>query len=394
MPDKRLSDKSILLIDDDDSLRQTLAMLFETRGYKVTTAATGQEALQRVASRPDLILLDLMLPDQNGFDVCRKLKSDAHASLTPIIILSAKILSGDIVEGLYLGADDYLTKPFDFEELVARVEAVMRRASVFRKSLTNQTREEEVIVELRRIIEDRRVSSFFQPIYALPSGDVFGYEILTRPDSSALLANPELLFKAALQFGCYEELEFLGWEMALQRCQGIPPKQKMFFNCNPYFVEGTQISQVKNLFAKHNVDSRDVVLEITERSAIGDYHGFFNQLRIYRDYGFSFAVDDVGGGYSSLESIVETKPEIVKIDYHIINGIDRDNIKKSLVKFVLAFSRENHIRVVAEGIETEAELNTVQKLGVELGQGYYLCRPKQNISSIPPNCFLAEIPAK
>ena len=121
--------KQILLVDDDRCTTDTLAMLFETRGYDVTVARSGREALQIADNTLDLILMDVILPDGEGFNVCRRLKEGKETRNVSIIILTGKVLTHDIVEGLYLGADDYLAKPFEYEELVARMEAVMRRGT-------------------------------------------------------------------------------------------------------------------------------------------------------------------------------------------------------------------------------------------------------------------------
>lgn len=119
----------ILVVDDDASIRRSLTRVLERNGYEVFTAADGEEALDRMRSeRPDLVILDIMLPKMNGYIVCAKLR-EIEADV-PVIFLSAK---GDIVDktmGFRSGADDYMTKPFDVEELCLRVEAVLRRAGV------------------------------------------------------------------------------------------------------------------------------------------------------------------------------------------------------------------------------------------------------------------------
>jgi DNA-binding response OmpR family regulator len=121
----------ILVIEDDASIRLGLEDTLRAKGYRVTVAtrgAAGLELAERV--RPDLIILDIMLPDIDGFEVCRRLKSAAREIAgTPIIMLSARGAELDRVRGLELGADDYVTKPFSIRELMARVKAVLRRAS-------------------------------------------------------------------------------------------------------------------------------------------------------------------------------------------------------------------------------------------------------------------------
>jgi len=372
--------KNILIIDDDKSITQMLKLLLETRGYVVNVASTGREAFHLVSSSTDLILLDLVLPDYEGFHVCRKFKENDRTRHIPVIILSAKLLSEDIVEGLYLGADDYLTKPFEYEELVARMEAVMRRGALMRKGSVATNGEQAIIQELRKIIDQELIVPFFHPIYRLNDCHMIGLEVLSRPKTTSMLSNPELLFKAAIQFGCYQDLEMIAWKKALEYATQYIDDHKLFLNCNPYLVEGQKFLTIKSLFDKHSIKIENVVLEITERSAISDYKIFYENLKQYRDYGFKFAVDDVGGGYSSLESIVETKPEVVKIDRHIVSGLDKDKFKRSIVKFVTAFCKENKILSIAEGVETKSELDIVQELGVDAAQGYYLYRPTPKIN--------------
>lgn len=116
----------ILAVDDDDSIRELLALQLTRHGYEVLTAADGAEALAK-ASQAEFILLDLMLPKIDGYEVCRRLKSDERTKEIPIIMLTAKAEEIDTVLGLELGADDYLAKPFSMRELLARIKAVKRR---------------------------------------------------------------------------------------------------------------------------------------------------------------------------------------------------------------------------------------------------------------------------
>lgn len=118
--------RRILIIDDEAVIRKAIRMSCEKEGYEVIEAENGTEALRQVESgRPDLVLLDLMLPDISGFDVCRELRKTG--SKVPVIILSAKTEEIDIVVGLEIGADDYITKPFRARELLARIAAHLRR---------------------------------------------------------------------------------------------------------------------------------------------------------------------------------------------------------------------------------------------------------------------------
>ncbi|MGD9795446.1 MAG: response regulator transcription factor [Acidimicrobiia bacterium] len=119
----------ILVVDDEDNLSFVVSAALKLSGFETTTAASGLAALKAVAaSRPDLIVLDVMLPDVDGFEVCRRLRSDG--SDVPIIFLTARDDAADRLRGLTIGGDDYLTKPFSVEELVARVKVILRRVGI------------------------------------------------------------------------------------------------------------------------------------------------------------------------------------------------------------------------------------------------------------------------
>ncbi len=117
----------VLVVDDEPNIRELVQVALKFHGCAVTTGATGDDALRLAATdRPDLIVLDVMLPDLDGFEVCRRLRAGGNE--VPIIFLTARDTTSDTVTGLTLGGDDYITKPFSVEALVARVRAVLRRA--------------------------------------------------------------------------------------------------------------------------------------------------------------------------------------------------------------------------------------------------------------------------
>ncbi len=118
---------TILVVDDQRNIRALLRLYLEQAGYRVEEAADGETALQRItASPPDLLILDLMLPRLDGWELCRRLRAGKHATL-PILMLTARDDDVDKIVGLELGADDYVTKPFNPREIVARVRAILRR---------------------------------------------------------------------------------------------------------------------------------------------------------------------------------------------------------------------------------------------------------------------------
>lgn len=120
--------KKILLVEDEEEILQLAKLYLEKEGFRTCLARTGLDALKQVkAERPDLVILDLMLPELDGLEVCKRIRSDSQTAMLPIIMLTAKAEESDTILGLELGADDYVTKPFSPKALVARVKALLRR---------------------------------------------------------------------------------------------------------------------------------------------------------------------------------------------------------------------------------------------------------------------------
>ncbi len=123
-----MTQRKILLVEDEEHLLKTIQLNLELEGYAVVSAITGIDALKEFRKQPfDLIILDVMLPEMNGFDVCEEIRKEN--AKVPVLFLTAKASSEDRITGLKLGADDYLTKPFNLEELLLRVQILLRRSS-------------------------------------------------------------------------------------------------------------------------------------------------------------------------------------------------------------------------------------------------------------------------
>ncbi|MFQ6100867.1 MAG: response regulator [Anaerolineae bacterium] len=133
-----MSYSRMLIVEDDPDISNMLRIYFQSQGYEVTVSQRGEDALEMCRQQlPHIIVLDIMLPDMDGYDVCRHLRSTLRTSHIPIIFLTQKDERSDKIHGLELGADDYITKPFDLEELKLRVKNAMARATI--QSLTNPT---------------------------------------------------------------------------------------------------------------------------------------------------------------------------------------------------------------------------------------------------------------
>ena len=146
-----MSGERLLLVDDEENLRTMLAAALSHSGFDVVSASSGRDALTMTKEvLPDLILLDVMMPDLDGFEVCRRLR--AEYVKVPIIFLTARDETSDKVRGLTTGGDDYLVKPFSLEELVARVEAVLRRSGLTHTSAVLRCDDLELDDDAHRVI--------------------------------------------------------------------------------------------------------------------------------------------------------------------------------------------------------------------------------------------------
>lgn len=229
----------------------------------------------------------------------------------------------------------------------------------------------------REVLELGRVRAVFQPIVNLRGGAVFAWEALTRGPAKSVLESPTMLFDVAEEAGAIFALEKICREAAIRGFAGRKQGARLFCNVHPRTLLDPEFTpgETRRLLDKYGMEPHDVVLEITERHSVKDFNLFHRTLAHYRDAGYGVAVDDVGTGYSGLLSIAEIRPDFMKIDMSLVRGIDADPVKRALLETLLTFSEKVGCRIVAEGIETEAELACLIRLGAHFGQGYFLGRP-------------------
>ncbi|MBN2222215.1 MAG: GGDEF domain-containing protein [Vallitaleaceae bacterium] len=231
------------------------------------------------------------------------------------------------------------------------------------------------------IIQDEDISTLYQPIVNLVNAEIMGYEALSRGPEWSSLFSPIHLIQEAELHGYSYELEFLMRKKAFENLSGMDLRQKLFVNVNPNFIRSDKVEQGRTLqlIEGSGIRPENIVFELTEHTMITDYDAFNEILNHYRKQKYKIAIDDVGAGYSGLRTIRETIPEYVKIDMELIRHIDKDTVKESLIDAILSFATKTGIKVIAEGIETEAELKKLMEIGVHYGQGYFLQRPQRDI---------------
>lgn len=232
---------------------------------------------------------------------------------------------------------------------------------------------------MERILRNGEIRSAYQPIIRLRSGQLHGFEALTRCPPGSVFDGPAALFHYAELEGYSFALDRLARETAIRSCPDLNGKQKIFININsgimkdPHFVSG----QTRQWLAARGLKPGQVVLEITERSSIDDFEEAKHLLNHYRSQGYEIAIDDAGAGYSSLQAIVELRPDYIKLDKSLVQKADQDEMKLQMLRTFVRFAKRMKIMTVAEGIETPEELQLVRKMGIDFGQGYLIGRPSE-----------------
>ena len=528
------SGSRVLVVDDDDVLRSLFVEALELEGFTAIAAADGKIALDLLGREPvDAVLLDNEMPDMNGHEVLRRIRANTQTRTLPVILVTGRGDIEDRVRGLEAGASDYVVKPVNLSELVARLRAQLRGRAVWTRLLESQLREratvtealcrlrpesspqitaERVCTEIVRLrnldsaiivvlnddgtaiplglhgpgdplvrvgeplpaalahhlirsarnaawterrddqppgaggppllgshatagayaplrsqgrllgvlaiaagrsatdaptdeiaqamsaaidfaavaaallgpslqrhsalsssqaalgdmLTRREFEPVFQPIVDLHDGSIVGYETLTRFSDGA---DPQVRFAEAARVGMGIELERATMEAALEVASGRLGKRWLSVNVSPSFLASGSPAP---LMRRADVD---IVLELTEHDPITDYSDITRAVRRLGK-GVRLSIDDAGAGYACLTHVLSLRPAFVKLDRGWVTGIDSDPARQALVAGLESFSSRTGSMLIAEGVETEAELETLRGLRVELGQGFLLGRPE------------------
>lgn len=232
-----------------------------------------------------------------------------------------------------------------------------------------------------QILQTENLQSYYQPLVSLKDGSVFGWEGLIRGPENSDFFLPSRLFDYAEKTGRSLWLDSICRRKVLGKLFEISPHQKIFVNVDPRSIEDTSFFQKEAPYQldRNGLSPQNIVLEITERHAITNFDRFRELIGTYRKMGYLIAVDDAGAGYSSLETIVQTYPDFIKLDMSLTRGVDADPVKKAIVEAFVSFARKVGCKIIAEGIETKSELESLLDPQVDIGQGYFLGRPAQQL---------------
>jgi diguanylate cyclase (GGDEF)-like protein len=230
---------------------------------------------------------------------------------------------------------------------------------------------------LKEILLQRKLTALFQPILDLSSGEFLGYEGLIRGPANSPLHSPANLFSSAAEQGLSLEMEMLCRQIVLETFSLLNLPGNLFLNVSPETLTHPSFKNGQTLeyLAQLGISPGRVIIEITENQPTYDFVAMRSALLHYRSMGFKIAIDDLGEGFSSLRLWSELRPEFIKIDMHFVQGVDTDPIKRQFLKSIQQIATSCGTSVIAEGVETEAELKVVKDIGIALGQGYFIARP-------------------
>ena len=374
----------VMLVDDEDAVLGALreAIATDTSIEVIGTARNPREASDlAVASRPDVALVDVRMPGGGGPVAARGIRRGSPQ--TKVVAVSADTDPDVVVSMLDAGAMGFVGKDEPLDQLLRAVHRSMDGApSIAVSSLAATTerlaeqvcrqktrRAKDAADRIARAIVGPSLHMVFQPIVELTGGRIVSVEALSRfADKPRKL--PNAWFSEAADVGLLAELELAAVDRALAELDRIPDRVSLSINVSPQTMATEELA---SLIA--DVDARRLVLEMTEQSPVDDYTTLAARLLPLRERGIRLAIDDVGAGYSSLERVVKLGPDYLKLDRSTVTGVAGDPVRRSLIERLVSFSDEVGISVVAEGVETEEDLEVLRTLYVPYGQGYHLGRP-------------------
>lgn len=226
--------------------------------------------------------------------------------------------------------------------------------------------------ELSRMIGERRIRSVFHPILRLADGAVLGHEALTRTRNRTSFDSIEELFAFAESTDLIVEFERACRATAISSSAQRSSSGLLFLNASARAVldPAWGSGETEALLSAAGLRPQDVVVEITERVAVSRHDGFEQAVRGLKDLGYRVAVDDMGAGHASLQTLASIEPDFLKFDTSLVRDIDKSSIKRSLLESLRTLADKIRARVIAEGVEREEERATLLALGIEFGQGF------------------------
>jgi EAL domain-containing protein (putative c-di-GMP-specific phosphodiesterase class I) len=222
---------------------------------------------------------------------------------------------------------------------------------------------------IRTLVDEQAFEFVFQPILRLDDRRAIAYEVLVRFPRYADRP-PNVLFDEAREAGLQLDLELAVAEQAVTKVHELPDDTSLAINVSPETLTSPAIEWL----CRHHAPER-LILEITEHTSIDDYDALAERVFALKRLGVRLAIDDAGAGFASLRHVLRLEPDLIKLDASLTHGIDTQSRQQNLAAALVTFAAGTSASIVAEGIETLAEFETLRNLCIPYGQGYFLGRP-------------------
>ena len=357
----------VLFVDDEPGVTAAYRRLLRRQPYDVLTAGSAREALELLAEAPvDIVISDMDMPDMSGSEFLTEVRSK-HPK-TARVVLSGRAKLEDTIHAINDAAVfRFLVKPCQAGDLTRCIDEALASRRVRRSTTPPQQTEADATFD--RALETLWVAT--QPIVSVRERRAVAYEALVRTREPSL-PHGGAIMELAEQLGRVREIERRIRRTAASVAAELPDGAQLLVNLHPSALDDPDLLAADAPLSLH---PGRVAFEITERARLKAEGPAWDAIRALRQRGHRIAVDDLGAGYAGLTSLVTLQPDIVKLDMELIRNVDASPTRSKLVASLVALSRQLEVRVIAEGVESEAECRHLLSLGCDWMQGYFFARP-------------------
>ncbi len=394
--------RKILVVDDDEVNRFMLKDMLED-DYDILLASNGREGLEMLRENStslSIVLLDLIMPEMDGYAFMKEVEKDDRLSRIPVIVLTSE--SSAEVISLRMGAADFLSKPYSEPDVIkARLEKTIR---LYERNINNhyenpsandnttdekKAYENRLIADMDKALAEKQFIVFYQPKYAIKTEKPYlcSAEALIRwkhPEFG--MVSPGVFIPLFERNGRIIELDHYVWRAAAEQISewktGYGVTVPVSVNVSRMdILDERFVEKIENIVSETGVSPKEYLLEITESAFIEDSGLINKKIERLRELGFQIAMDDFGTGYSSLNMISSMPIDILKLDRGFVRNIHDNPKNYRMVEIVMDIAKLLDVKVVAEGVETEAQHELLKKVGVDIIQGFFYSKP------VPPEEF-------
>jgi EAL domain-containing protein (putative c-di-GMP-specific phosphodiesterase class I) len=381
-----LSKLRVLMLEDDAVQSAVLKLALKTYGILLVTqvaeGASGLQALAAAAQEFDLVITDLNMPGMDGIEFMRHAAARNIRGLILTTSLDSDLLDSAqaLARGCGIPLLGTLTKPISMRQLGLLLSRCLDpdhgSVAVERKSAPRLWTKPDIV----RGLDLQQFVPFFQPKFDLKTNRLVGVEILTRwnhpqhailppsqfielmEDEGLIDRLTDTIFLQAL--ACAKQWSDEGWGMPLA------------LNISPRTLQNTDMpNRLLSMVREYDIAADQITIEMTETAVAANPHGVLETVTRLRMNGFNISIDDFGTGYASLQQLGDIPFTELKIDKSFISGMPRSNKSKAILESIMRLAGTLGLRTVAEGIETQSQLEDVKALGCDIGQGYLFAKP-------------------